>query len=47
MEEVIIRDSYVFEMLDHVLRDEPAFWNGLYSDRSHCGYSLVSERKTR
>ena len=34
MEETIVRDSDVFEMLDHVLRDEPAFWDGLYSDRS-------------
>lgn len=34
MEETIVRDSDVFEMLDHLLRDEPAFWDDLYSDRS-------------
>lgn len=34
MEETIVRDSDVFEMLDHLLRDEPAFWDGLYGDRS-------------
>lgn len=34
MEETIVRDSDVFEMLDHLLRDEPAFWDGLYSDRT-------------
>lgn len=34
MEETIVRDSDVFEMLDHLLRDESAFWDGFYSDRS-------------
>jgi SAM-dependent methyltransferase len=34
MEETIVRDSDVFEMLDRLLRDEPAFWDGFYGDRS-------------
>lgn len=34
MEETIVRDSDVFEMLDRLLRDESAFWDGFYGDPS-------------